>query len=42
LLLPLAQDFVRLGFALLTGAVLSLGVGDTWADWRNRAPSTPS
>jgi hypothetical protein len=41
LLVPLLNVFVALAFVMAAIASLALGLGDTWADWRNRARSTP-
>jgi len=38
---PVLNAFVVLGFLMLGVAALALGLGDTWADWRGRARSTP-
>jgi hypothetical protein len=42
LLAPFINIFVALGFMLLGGMALALGLGDTWADWRSRARHTSS
>ncbi len=34
---PVLNAFAALGFVMLGVASLALGLGDTWADWRNRA-----
>jgi hypothetical protein len=39
---PILNAFAALAFMLLGVAALALGLGDTWADWRSRARSTPS
>jgi hypothetical protein len=39
-LLPVLNRIAALGFVLLAIAAFGLGLGDTWADWRNRARST--
>jgi hypothetical protein len=39
---PVVQVVAILGFMTLGVTALGLGVGDTWADWRNRARSTLS
>jgi hypothetical protein len=33
---PVLQAIALLGFMLLGVTSLALGLGDTWADWRNR------
>jgi len=38
---PVLNAFVVLGFLMLGVAALALGLGDTWADWRGRARTTP-
>ena len=38
---PVLNAFVVLGFLMLGIAALALCLGDTWADWRGRARSTP-
>ena len=38
---PVLNALVVLGFLMLSVAALALGLGDTWADWRGRARSTP-
>src|SRR5579885_2039259 len=38
---PVVNLLVVLGFLMLGVAALALGLGDTWADWRGRARSTP-
>lgn len=38
---PVINVFVVLGFIMLGVASVALGLGDTWADWRGRARSTP-
>ena len=42
LLAPVLNVIALLGFLTLGITALGLGVGDTWADWRRRAPSTLS
>ncbi|HEX7019109.1 MAG TPA: DUF2232 domain-containing protein [Gemmatimonadaceae bacterium] len=37
---PVLNAIAVLGFMLLGVAALAFGLGDTWADWRNRARST--
>jgi hypothetical protein len=37
---PVLNAFAALAFMLLGVASLALGLGDTWADWRNRARTT--
>lgn len=39
-LLPVLNAIALLGFLFLAVAAFGLGLGDTWADWRNRARST--
>lgn len=39
--LPVLQFIAAFGFMLLAIAAFGLGLGDTWADWRSRARSTP-
>jgi hypothetical protein len=39
-LLPVLNAIAALGFLLLAIAAFGLGLGDTWADWRNRVKST--
>ena len=39
-LLPVLNIIAALGFMLLAIAAFGLGLGDTWADWRNRARTT--
>ena len=39
---PVVNVVAVLGFMTLGVTALGLGVGDTWADWRNRARSTLS
>jgi hypothetical protein len=39
---PFVNVVVALGFMLLGGTALALGLGDTWADWRSRARHTSS
>lgn len=39
---PVLKVIVALGFVMLGVAALALGLGDTWADWRNRARPTSS
>jgi Predicted membrane protein (DUF2232) len=41
LLWPVLNVIAGLGFMLLGIAAFGLGLGDTWADWRSRARSTP-
>lgn len=41
-LVPVVNVVAILGFMTLGVTALGLGVGDTWADWRNRARSTLS
>jgi hypothetical protein len=41
-LLPVLNAIAALGFILLAIAAFGLGLGDTWADWRSRARSTPT
>ena len=41
-LVPVVNVIAVLGFLTLGVTALGLGVGDTWADWRNRARSTLS
>ena len=41
-LVPVVNVIAILGFMTLGVTALGLGVGDTWADWRNRARSTLS
>jgi hypothetical protein len=42
LLAPVLNMFAVAGFMMLGAASLVLGLGDTWADWRNRArPTVP-
>jgi hypothetical protein len=41
-LVPVVNVIAILGFLTLGVTALGLGVGDTWADWRNRARSTLS
>jgi hypothetical protein len=38
--LPVLNAIAVLGFLILTVAAFGLGLGDTWADWRNRARPT--
>jgi hypothetical protein len=38
---PFLNAVAILGFLLLAVAAFGLGLGDTWADWRNRARPTP-
>jgi hypothetical protein len=38
---PVLQVFAALAFLMLAVAAIALGLGDTWADWRGRARSTP-
>jgi hypothetical protein len=38
---PVVNVFAILAFTMLGVASLALGLGDTWADWRSRARSTP-
>ena len=40
LLLPVLNAIAALGFLLLGIASFGLGLGDTWADWRNRPRAT--
>jgi hypothetical protein len=40
-LLPVLNAVAALGFVLLAIAAFGLGLGDTWADWRSRARTTP-
>ena len=40
LLAPVLKVFAVLAFMLLGVGALALGLGDTWADWRNRLRST--
>jgi hypothetical protein len=40
LLAPVLQVFAVLAFMLIGVGALALGLGDTWADWRNRVRST--
>jgi len=43
LMWPALQTMAVFGFMLLALASFGLGLGDTWADWRNRArPTTPT
>jgi hypothetical protein len=39
---PVLNVVAALGFMVLGLTALGLGLGDTWADWRSRARSTPS
>ncbi|HJQ19007.1 MAG TPA: DUF2232 domain-containing protein [Gemmatimonadaceae bacterium] len=39
--LPLLNAIAAIGFLLLAIAAFGLGLGDTWADWRRRARTTP-
>jgi hypothetical protein len=39
---PIINAFAMLAFMMFGVAALALGLGDTWADWRSRARSTPS
>ena len=39
-LLPVLNAIAALGFLLLAIAAFGLGLGDTWADWRNRPQRT--
>jgi hypothetical protein len=39
--LPVLQFIAAFGFMLLAVTAFGLGLGDTWADWRSRARSTP-
>jgi hypothetical protein len=39
-LLPVLNAIAALGFIFLAIAAFGLGLGDTWADWRNRAQRT--
>ena len=39
--LPVIQIVAAFGFVLLLLTAFGLGLGDTWADWRRRARSTP-
>ncbi|MDB4875683.1 MAG: Protein of unknown function rane [Gemmatimonadetes bacterium] len=41
LCLPFLNVFAVLAFIMAGVASLALGLGDTWADWRSRARSTP-
>lgn len=41
LCVPLLNVFAALAFIMAAIASLALGLGDTWADWRGRARSTP-
>jgi hypothetical protein len=41
-LVPVVNVIAILGFMTLGVTALGLGVGDTWADWRNRPRSTLS
>ena len=41
LFFPVIGVIAALGFAFLAIAALGLGLGDTWADWRRRARTTP-
>ena len=36
---PVLQVFAALAFLMLAVAAIALGLGDTWADWRGRAPA---
>ena len=38
---PVIQVFAALVLMFLGAAALALGLGDTWADWRNRPRPTP-
>lgn len=38
---PFLNVFAAIGFMLIAVASLALGLGDTWADWRSRARTTP-
>jgi hypothetical protein len=38
---PVLNAIAALGFLLLGVAAFGLGLGDTWADWRSRARTTP-
>jgi hypothetical protein len=40
-LLPVLNAIAVLGFFLVGIAAFGLGLGDTWADWRSRARTTP-
>jgi hypothetical protein len=40
LLLPVLNAIAALGFTILGIAAFGLGIGDTWADWRNRPQTT--
>jgi hypothetical protein len=39
---PVLNAIAALGFLFLGLAAFGLGLGDTWADWRSRARTTPS
>lgn len=39
---PVLNAIAALGFIILGVAAFGLGLGDTWADWRNRPRTTPS
>jgi hypothetical protein len=41
LLLPFLSAIAVLGFIFVAIAAFGLGLGDTWADWRNRTRTTP-
>ncbi|MEX2177653.1 MAG: DUF2232 domain-containing protein, partial [Gemmatimonadaceae bacterium] len=38
---PVLNAIAAIGFLFLAIAAFGLGLGDTWADWRSRARSTP-
>jgi hypothetical protein len=42
LFLPVLSAIALLGFMFLGIAAFGLGLGDTWADWRNRPKETPT
>lgn len=41
LIVPVINVVAALGFVMLGIAAMALGLGDTWADWRGRARTTP-
>ena len=41
-LLPVLNAIAVLGFIFLAIAAFGLGLGDTWADWRNRVRTSPT